>query len=324
MKTPTKIHNSIILLLCLCILGFFANWAHNEYGLKLVGISLLLISSCFAGIGFLIIRHKPIYRESFIVSYFLLILMAAFNKISLPEWVFVFGAVAGLFGPTLFIPLSIAISERKQGNKTPLIEFYFVIFFSFFSLGNFYKIYHLTGAAPLIVSSSFIIIPVIIYIVRMLQFEIKQFPYSTLARLFLHLFVSLNILGYLFLTQHWPGGKLLAYISFMIHIFLLTCLLFMRLKKLDLTAWWTSIFWTFRLGFICLTITSLHYILLKNNIAPGIYSTDYPIALQQLWEKSNQLTKKGKENDKKADIFYDNYMNFLHNQKTSRQQTTHQ
>ncbi len=323
MKTTTKIHNSIILLLCLCILGFFANWAHNDYGLKLVGISLLLISCCFAGIAFHFIRHKPIYRESFLILYSLLLLLAFFNKANLPEAVFIFTALVGLFGPTLFIPLWITVTERKQTNKTPFIEYYFAIFLSFFCLGNYYKIFHLSGAAQLTVCGALLIVPVIIYIVRILRFEIKQFPYSTLARLFLHLFVSLNILGYLFLTQHWPGGKFLVYGSFAIHIFLLTCLLFMKIKKLTLAAWWKSVFWSIRISFICLSITSLHYILLKNKIAPGIYSSTYPPALQQFWEKSNQITKQGIENDKKADVYYDNYMNFLNNREAAQQQNNH-
>ncbi|MBK9671799.1 MAG: hypothetical protein IPO70_05995 [Bacteroidetes bacterium] len=180
-------------------------------------------------------------------------------------------------------------------------------------MGNYFKIHKLNGSAILLVSSGLILFPALFKIITLVRKELKQFTIPTLAKIFLLLFVALNIVGYLFLTQHWPGAKILAGISFSQLILLLVFLLIMKVRNKNLHEWWGSQSWLLRLSLICLSITSTHYLLRKVKLAPGIYSSEYPKALDELWEKSNSVTKEGIENDKKADAYYQNYSNFLNN-----------
>jgi len=313
MKPKKNIQTLIVLLLCFCILGFFANWAQNNYGLKLVGIALFCISLCFASLAYLSIQHKPILSKFLLIFYACLLFTTYFNATNLPVFVFAIAALLGIFGPQLFIPISIALSERKSITKTPLFEYAFATFLTVFCLGNYFKIHKLNGSAILLVSSGLILFPALFKIITLVRKELKQFTIPTLAKTFLLLFVALNIVGYLFLTQHWPGAKILAGISFSQLILLLVFLLIMKVRNKNLHEWWGSQSWLLRLSLICLSITSTHYLLRKVKLAPGIYSSEYPKALDELWEKSNSVTKEGIENDKKADAYYQNYSNFLNN-----------
>jgi hypothetical protein len=313
MKTKNNLQTLIILLLCICVLGFFANWAQNEYGLKLVGISLFGISLCFASLAFLFLQHKPGLRILLLFFYSCLLFTTFFNASNLPSFVFIIAALLGIFGPQLFIPLVIALSESKTTNKTPLFEYSCATFLACFCLGNYFKIHQLTGAAILVSSSGFIIFPVLYAVVILMRKELMSKSIPASAKIFLLLFIATNILGYIFLTQHWPGAKIMVGISLSQLILLLVSLLLMKLKNINLTEWWASQIWILRLSLICLAITSTHYILRKNKLAPAIYSSEFPKALEALWEKSNSITKEGLENDKKADAYYQNYSNFLNN-----------
>lgn len=324
MKAQKKIHTAIILLLCLCILGFFANWAQNEYGLKLVGIAFFGISILFAPMAYLAIQHKPVLRILLLFFYACLLFTTFFNTASLPEFIFVGAALLGIFGPLLFTPLAVVLSERKTSSKTPLFEFTIANFLASFCLGNYYKIHQLNGSAFLVVSSGLIIFPLLLMCINLVRKKLNTSLLPILATIFLLLFIATNILGYIFLTQHWPGAKIVVGFSFSQLILLLFALLVMKLKNTNLREWWTSQSWILRLSLICLSITSTHYILRKNKLAPAIYSSEYPKALQELWDKSNSITKEGIENDKKAGIYYKNYSDFLDKREASKQQTTHQ
>lgn len=319
MKAQKKIHTAIILLLCLCILGFFANWAQNEYGLKLVGIALFGISILFATMAYLAIQHKQLLRIFLLFFYACLLFTTFFNAASLPKYIFVVAALLGIFGPQLFIPLAVALSERNTANKTSLFEYACASYLTAFCLGNYFKIHQLNGAAPLIVSSFLIIFP--LFLKSVSQFRNKQTSslLQVMATIFMLLFIATNILGYIFLTQHWPGGKIIVGVSFSLLLLLLFTILILKLKNTNLREWWTSQSWILRLSLICLSITSTHYILRKNKLAPAIYSSEYPKALQELWDKSNSITKEGIENEKKADSYYKNYNDFLDKREASMQ-----
>ena len=64
-----RIHNLIVLLLCISVLGFFANWAQNDYG-------DIIIEYCFLGVGLLFnykaqqeIKNQPYHKIIFSITY---------------------------------------------------------------------------------------------------------------------------------------------------------------------------------------------------------------------------------------------------------------
>jgi hypothetical protein len=54
-------------------------------------------------------------------------------------------------------------------------------------------------------------------------------------------------------------------------------------------------------------IITVHTMLRMRNLAPAFYTTEYPIALEELVSKSDNVSSEGRKNRKRADAFRDHY-----------------
>lgn len=311
MKLLHFIQNSIVFLLCICILGFFANWAQNDYGMKLVMFSLLFLGILLACFSILQIQHQKIIKTLFTFCFIFLFLLPFLVHLNFQVNIILIIASIFLLLLTLFLPFALFIFDKKSQEKTNWGSFYPAIFVALFCLGNSLKLLHMPGASVVLVSSSFIIFPYYTFAFRRI---IRSFQIRSNTEFFLgilHLFIGTNILAYCFKIQHWPYGNSIAAATILMLLLLVIITIVLAFKKQYLQNAWFTLPWVKRLIFVCFTITSIHYFLRITDITPALYSNEYPAALQDLWSNANNITKEGRENAKKAEIYNDNYLNFI-------------
>jgi len=316
MKAEKAFKILIILLLCLCILGFFANWAQNDYGMKLVNYCMLAITACIAGLGFITIKKNVFIKVLHALSYLSLFSCGFFFYSDWIEPLFFLLFFSGLLIPMVLLPLLIFITERRKTEKTNLFNYSTTVFLSIFCIGNSYKISHWSGAGPLLVLSGLIALPFFYKAFLLLSNYLKTKKTFLFIETLLYLFIAFNFIGYIFMMQSWPYGKPIAYLSFLLGGLVLILIAFHFYRKENITAWWANVYWLPRVAFVCLLITSSSYVLRKQNLIPQNYSNDYPYALQYMWDNRNNITTEGKELDRKAEIYWQNYMSFVEKNKT--------
>ena len=315
-----KTLNSLITIsLCLTILGFFANFAQNDYGLQLVAYCMLIISILLYAKAFILIKHKKVLRAGLLLAYVCLFVTAIIINKGLRDFVIIPVALYALFFPTLIIPLIITITEFKKENKTRLFPYYFAVFIGLFCWGNYSKISHYGGATMAVVCGGFIILPILFRVINLIKKGIKEKIAIHFAEVFLLLFIGLNIDGFIFKINHWPFSKIITNISFSFFGLMLIVLIFSKLKKTIIRSWWVSQEWLIKTALIAFAITSVYYNLSRNDIVPKIYSNDYPPAFQEISSKSNDITESGKEFSKRGDKYINNYFKFLSNRDNANQ-----
>ena len=311
MRSLKFIHTSIVLLLCICILGFFANWAQNDYGMNLVLFCLLGVGILLAISSVIYVGHKKYYRELLALCFLFPFLLPLFVSLELQIGQIMFLSLSSVLLQTLIIPIFIFFSEKNKPLKTDWNSFYPSIFVSLFCLGNCLRMLHLPGASVVLVSSSFILIPYYSFAFRKLKSSFQTKSFADLFLVLLHLFNGTTILAYCFKLLHWPLGSILANFTVITLFLLIISALLVKIKQQNLQATWLSLPWVKRLIFVCFTLTSIHYFLRITDITPPLYSNEYPAALQELWGNANNITKEGKVSGKKAAAYYDNYLNFI-------------
>jgi hypothetical protein len=78
--------------------------------------------------------------------------------------------------------------------------------------------------------------------------------------------------------------------------------------------WFTTVI---LVSFIVLT---MHFWARKFDLVPKLYSNEFPQAYEELLANSNDLTKEGIENKKKANLYYEEYSAFIEELEKENQQ----
>lgn len=308
-----QIHNTIIILLCLMILGFFANFAQNSYGSEIIAISLGLISLLLFIKGFILVRHKKHLSWMVPSSYGLLIISSFFARfLGDMDQILIFIILLGTFLPTLiFSIVNTLINYRKKTKElSPLIDFFGSIFFGLFCLGLFLKILHQPGASVIMVSGGFLIIPIIVRAIKYIIKSIKEKDGSNLFESEFYLFLGIIFTAFIFKFQHWPGANNLVVVSYFILLLFITHLL-LKVKWRGLKMWFSKQIWIAKTVFFCFLVIIAYYNLSRNNLAPKTYSNEFPSAYEELLSKENNITPEGKMYKKKAEIYHRYYFRFL-------------
>ncbi|HRH02814.1 MAG TPA: hypothetical protein PLI68_01530 [Bacteroidia bacterium] len=301
----------ILIALVFTVLGFFANWAQNDYGMKLIGFCMLIISACIWLICYLQLQLKQSIKITFLLTYAGLLFLSLFNNANFPEELLVACVLFSIFAPTILIPVLILISERKSPIKTNYQLYFTNVFLAFFCIGNYFKLNHLFGAGPVLTFSAFLFIPFFYFAFLKIKSSIILKNSGDLLIGIMHVFIAFNIVAFVFKTQHWPGGNALAYSTVAIFVLLILIILFFTLKKQPFVPSFSALPWIKKTAFFCFALTCLFYVLRLNGLAPSFYSSEYPIALQELINNSNGITEVGLKNTKKAHVYLENYENFL-------------
>jgi hypothetical protein len=316
-----QLNNLIIITLCITVLGFFANWAQNDYGMKLIGYCMLICSLLLFTKAFFHIQNSNAIKALYLLAMVCFTFLTVFNSYNLPDIIFVIIAIIALFFPILIIPICIKIIERSKEDKTPLFDYTFHVFLAMFCLGNYFKIYHFKGAGHLMATSGLIIFPTFFHAIIALKNGFKQKSVNSFIEAFIYLFVALDIVAFVFVTQHWPYGKVLIYISFVFAWLAIFSFLSGKFKKEIFLNRWKDLTWISKTAYFCFIIISAYYFLSRNNMAPKIYSNSLPPSLDEIFAKSNDITSEGKKFTKRKEIYIENYENFIDHRREAEEKS---
>lgn len=318
------INNLVITTLGIMVVGFFANFAQNEYGMDMVVLCCVLLSILFYIKTYYLIKHKRYFNILLAFS-----LLCGFMQIfslgshgadgiasgDVSVFVFIGAFSIFIFVPMIIVPLSLAIMERKINTKTLTVEYFANLFPAMFCLAIYMKNQSLAGAGIIMVLSGLIIIPFFISFLKYVIFAIKEKKTTQLLSGFSYLFLSCTLVAFVLKTQHWPGANLLLYGTFTLYGLILVIILYAYFFKKNLAPFWDNKSFTFKTLFITFSVTTVYVNLMRNEIAPEIYSNYRPKALQELISKANDFTTEGRINKKKVETYTSQYEDFLVNQR---------
>jgi hypothetical protein len=304
------IHNLIIIFLCTMLLGFFANFAQNDYGSLIIGLSLLAISTLLFAKTFILIKHQKIWRWAIVLSYILILI--SFLAINILQETSFLLVLFSIIFPTTFLPIIIYFIERKQTIKTNFFEYFFTFCIALFSLGMYFKIFHLSGGAAIRVWFLVLVFPMLLRIFQLIKQCIKEKTSSPILSILFSLFLAVWIIGFSFKLQHWPWANNILFSSYIL-LFLLVVAILVVAKNGEKFLWFSSQIWIAKTAFVCFLVITFYYNLSRVNLAPQLYSNEFPAALEELFSKSNSITPEGKKNQRKADVYREYYYTFLDN-----------
>jgi len=310
-----QIQNTIIFLLCLCIIGFFANFAQNDYGLTLVGLSLLFIGFLFLLKAYILIKHLKPQRLMMIYSIGCFIAISNFWMIIKVDAIFFIMLFSIMFIPTFIIPFYTKYKERKKEEKSIQLDYFESVFITYMCLGYYLKMNHLNGATVVLVISVFIVIPYTIRVIKLLISSIRNNRLLDFSNALVFLFIELDLAALAFRGMHWKGSKQMAYFALMCLILLIITLLIDTIKKQSIKFWWLSIKFNQKLFLIVFIVVSVRWVLSINDLAPNVYSNEHPKGFQNLLDNSNSISAEGINYGKKADVYEKFYFQFLEHQK---------
>jgi len=316
-----QLNNLLIITLCISVLGFFANWAQNDYGIQLIGYCMLVCSVLLFTNAYILIQSAKAIKVLFLFTMACYAFLIVFNHYKFPDVIFVSASTIALFFPIIIIPIAIKISERKQEHKTDLFYYVVHVFLAMFCLGIFFRISHLTGAGQLIVMSGFIVFPLITHALSEIKNGLKNKSINYFTSAFIHLFVGLDIVAFIFITQHWPSAKELTYISFLFAWLAIFTFISGKFKIEVIKERWNYLHWISKTAYFCFIIISAYYFLSRNNIAPKIYSNTLPPSLDELYAKENEITTEGKLFAKRKKVYETNYYNFLEHRQEAEEKS---
>jgi Flp pilus assembly pilin Flp len=307
----------IIFFLCLCLVGFFANFAQNNYGLTMVNYSLLavaLLSLDMMRIS--IIKYK--IAGCFIYLMVLYPVMAVFVDLQdIGEeflMVYVLSMLAGFIYNAIVLPVVLFFKERKlRSDEISFLNYYELLFLSVLLVGFNLKSNHYPGAGPTLSLSVLIVIPALIRLVQLIKLLISGKYLSAVFQLLVFVFISLTMVGTVFKMQHWPGANSLLDICKPVMFISVLLLLFITYFKKGVAPF-THINQGMKTAYFSLCATIIWLTFHSAGIAPSIYSDRYPKGMQMLGAKANGINAEGKEFEKRYEIYFENLEHFVEEQ----------
>jgi hypothetical protein len=274
---------TIIFLLCLCVIGFFANFAQNDYGLKLSAISLMGVAGVLAINAWHSVKtFKMVYGIALSIPFVSLIGIVSPVSLIVP-------LLISLLLLIILLPVATFFKERKTETQSALGDYYEYLFIIFLLAGMFYKMFYLPGAGPMIILSVLILL---LYVVRFVR-NASWFKSSDgLSKILFHLSLGILVCGIAFKQQHWPGANdLFAWsrIVFLLFILAAVWMVFKEKKQLRtvFSPLHTILFW-------CMGIILLHGVLRKAEWVPAFYNNQMPSAYYEIDSKANPITAEGR------------------------------
>ena len=293
------------------VLGCFANFAQNEYGMTIVIFSSLLFA-----IGWLI-NLILLGREVWKKKIFSIILFSTISLFFLSMLFFIFNANDFFgFGMLIFTALLImesliaAIANRKQHKSSGTILAFesFGLFFLF--LGVFFKFSHWPGANIMLILGGFILtIVYLIEIFKMFRSEFKNGKMIALFSAIFYLNIIIGAVASVFKNQHWPFSRIFS-ISEVILLIILLIPMMLNLKfkhgteKINLFSL-SKKSAVLVFVFIYMNYWALFFAFQVWGIGPKFYTLAKPPVLEKMLDKS------ANGNEPQIVAYSENYNNFL-------------
>jgi hypothetical protein len=302
-----RIQNLIIFFLCLCVVGFFANFAQNDYGIQIVAFSILFVGLALCWLAVNELQHFKNVGKVLVLIWASPLILAFLPYDFMINLVFI--SLLSLLVLITVFPFIVILLERKKENKTNFIKYFENTLLAFLCIGNHAKIAHVPGAGPLIVLSTLIMIPLIWDFFKQTKgfFKTKEGGFNLISSLQ----IILCIIGFSFKIQHWPGANYFIFSSVIFLVFALILYVWNLIKIKNNI--FKALHFTRKISMVSFAVMLLFFVFRLNGIAPKLYSNEFPNAYYELNEKANNLTAEGKANAKKADIYRSYYLKFKGN-----------
>ena len=308
----------IIFFLCLCVVGFFANFAQNDYGLTMVNYSLLAVAVLFIDMMRLsIIKYK-------IAGYFIYLMvlypvMAVFVDLQDISEGFFMVSLAGFIYSAIVLPVVLFFKERKLGSaEISFLNYYELLFLSVLLVGFNLKSNNYAGAGVLLSLSMLIVFPTFIRLIQLIKLLISGQYISAVFQLLVCVFITLTIVSTVFKLEHWPGANSLLYICRPIMFISVLLLLFITYLKKEIRPF-THINPGIKIAYFSFCVTILWVSLYYAGVAPSVYSDRYPKGMQMLGAQKNGFNAEGREVGRKYEIYIENLEHFEEEQNKAKQ-----
>lgn len=289
MKTLSNIR---YVLFALMVLGCFANFAQNEYGMVVVYLTTGLFAiSWLINLGLLGTNQWKRRPVAIIARSNIALCVISFLLLMFTEndfWVFATLIFIVLLIVVLFV---IAIMNRKQmeqpGLTLPAESLGLMALF----LGVFFKFLHWPGAGPLLIFGGLIL--VIVYLVEIIKGFGHEYQKGKTITLFSTIFFLNVILGTavsVFKNQHWPGVNILYLCeTFLLLVLAVPFILNTKFRygseKINLLALQKKSR-VLLFVFIYMNYWALFFTFQNFGVGPKFYSLKDPAALQKMQERS--------------------------------------
>ncbi|HRG58981.1 MAG TPA: hypothetical protein PK323_08470 [Bacteroidia bacterium] len=316
-----QITNLIIFLLCLCLVGFFASFAQNEYGIVMVTYAMIII-------GILLLELIRINVAKYKKLGYFIHLMIIFPALSIFIWIydkgdtliiiFVLSMFIGFLYNILILPLILFYIQKK--SKITVISFadyYELLFLSFLPISLYLRANHLIGAGILIGSSMFIAFPYLYQIFTRIKLVLIKTSVQTFFQISVYIYVGLSVIGTAFKIQHWPGTNLITNITLIFLFISITLILLQIIMKKEFNTLFNSMSSITKIVYFSYVVTGLWLSLKFIDLAPSVYSDEQPKAMQWLKANSNDVTEIGREFGKRFKVYEQNYERFIQEQKVT-------
>ena len=312
------LRNIRYIIFALTVLGCFANFAQNEYGMSMIIWGTFLIGLCWM-VG-LALLGKEMWKKKFIsimlTSTFSLFVISIVLLNFWPDALFGFSMLTFVFSTLTLIAvlalelLLVAIANRKQHPSGSSLAFESFGLFILF-IGITFKFGHWPGASIMMILGGSAL--VVIYFIEILK-SFSEFRNRKMTAVFSFLFyfnVILGVAGSVVKNQHWPGSIYFYQSEILLLIILLVPILLNLKFKLGMEKTSLAVHGTkravFVFVFVFLNYWALFFSLPAWGVGPKFYSLKNPPALEKMLETSVN------GDEPQIREYRKNYENFLEN-----------
>jgi len=312
------------LFFALIILGYFANFAQNEYGLDLIDYGLGLISLSYL-FDLLILGKETLRKKSILIP---LIILSVLGIISAIPFILGFGMsgwseiliraillLLFVIGVPLCLLIVSLINQKKHRTYSQFKVLEAFGLFLFFSAIEFKFSYQEGAGFFIVISGAFMIV---LYFYRIFTLVFGKTENNRLNNNLLAIYyflVSFALVGLVFKSMHWPGATVIILASLCLVISIdIIAIFYNRIKKEKLKTV-SSENPTFQFVSTYLKFSLIVVVLTSWNILPKFYSLEVPATLKKLREQSPNP-----QSDPKV-IEYEKYYNKFITNRTNEEMT---
>jgi len=301
----SNIKNIATMALLVVLLGFFANFAQNDYGLKMVKYGLAVFA--YTMIFFMWNSLKS--GRKFFIALSSLFCIIEFSKDVLIKMYTETGLISIFIQFFIIIllwlfPVFLLIGERKKNEKSQIAEFTDACFIFVLGMGYFFKMNYGVGAAALMVLSlPYFFITAFAMFRHMIKVIRQKVTFDSIS--LLRLFIGTYSGGSVFKINHWPFADDLITFSFILIILFIFLLGISSIKKNTFKM--LPEFAPLRYITISFLVLSIYYILSQFSLNPPFFLNVYPIAM---YEYDGSLDSN--KNLEKHETYYEYYRVFDH------------
>ena len=305
------------LFFALIILGYFANFAQNEYGLDLIDYGLGLISLSYL-FDLLILGKETLRKKRVLIPLIILSLLGIISIIPILLGLEMSSVSEFLIRAILFflfvigVPLCLLIVSLNNQKKYRTYSQFKVLeafgLFLFFSAIEFKFSYQEGAGVLIVISGAFMTVLYLYRTFKLVTIKTEHTRFNNNYLAIYYFLVCLALVGLVFKTMHWPGGIIIILAALCLVISAdIVAIFYNRIKKEKLKT--VSIENpNFQFVLTYLKFSLIVIVLTSWNILPKFYSLEVPAALKKLREQSPNP-----QSDPKVIEYENNYNKFITN-----------